>query len=536
MSKLISFLVPTRNLEHLNAQFDHFEKSTTDLSAIEFLIKIDSDHQAADAFMQEQVKRRPFKIRYISAPRMAGIFSLWAGVEQLLALVDDSSYFIQILSDEPYYTTQGWDQILRRYIGFYPDHVFRLRLSDVKFNNYATHYECAFRCDSFPIYTRRWLELTEGAGDCWGSDAYHQCVAYQLSLGPGGYFNFHRERSLCRDVPATDLKMGGLGFCVGVSEEMQRERHIRNLREWRRLSGYKMQERFSYLARRMYCYIWAIEHKIPAFQLVTDKKKKQILVVSEAGDVVYSVSYQLQMPIIVMQNLMRDMYTAYWFRSSYFLQNFKFISHRLYLFRCKLQRMVGKIKGFILNSSWLPRMYRSYGSTKAEQLMLMTLKVVSGVWSLVGAILSLAYSVAKKILYPFVLLARIVLPKQVRAYIKPKLVGIVETVRHVNARIRGALTGGISGIVKNIEERYREYYASRSEQDIAERLVASEFLGYRSPGLEVVYSSRCRLPPGVKHLTVDERSHSKQVMQGIMLQRLKFRNKVFSDLQMPVEG
>src|SRR3990167_7982025 len=357
MNRLISFLVPSRCLEHRNQQFDAFEKNTADPSAIEFLVKFDDDHEEAQVFIEDQIKKRPFQIKYIITPRVEGTFSLWIAVEQLFGLSDRSSYFVQVLSDEPHFMTPNWDEVLRGYIGFYSDHVFRLRLSTMKHNNYASHYECTFRCDSFPIYTRRWLELTEGTGDCWGSDAYQQCVAFHLGLGPGGYFNYYREGSLCRDVPVNNIEMGGLEFGVGVSEAMQRERQIRNLREWRRLTTYQMQENFSYLARRIFCYIWANENKIKSFTLIADVSKKTVMVVGSDGSVLREVSYRLQPSVIYIQNFVRDFNTLHLVSASRTIQQFKmsamgfFDKYRLH-YRSKRGRfsVLAMLKSFIIKA------------------------------------------------------------------------------------------------------------------------------------------------------------------------------------------
>lgn len=309
MQKLISFIIPTRRLNNVAGFFDNIEQTVSDPSCVEVLIKFDDDQEGVLEFIENEIRKRPFTIKYIITPRFEGTFSLWIGMESLFYLTDPTSYFIQILSDEPRFKTHHWDKILRKYIGFFPDDVFRLRLSVMKYANYSSHYECTFRPDSFPICTRRWLELTEGTGDCWGSDAYHQCVAYHLSLGPGGYFNFYREGGLWRDVVMNEIELSGLEFGVGVKLEDQLERHKRNLREWNRLTSHVMQEHFSYLARRIYCYIWAHEHGIKEFHFVNYPNRKVLALKLPDGRKVIEVSYGVQRFVIYTQNLIRRVLT-----------------------------------------------------------------------------------------------------------------------------------------------------------------------------------------------------------------------------------
>ncbi len=307
MEKLISFIIPSRYLENVRSFLDNIEQTISDPSQVEVLIKLDDDLPESRPFIEAEVNKRPFDIKYIITPRLEGIFSVWLPVEQLFFM--SSGHFIQILSDEPRFKTKHWDLILQKYKKFFPDDVFRLRLSSMKIANYATHYECTFRPDSFPIYTRKWLELTEGAGNCWGSDAYQQCVAFHFALGPGSYFNFYREGGHCRDVVVHEIEMDGLEFGVGVSPEDQVVRHKRNLKEWNRLTSHQMQEHFSYLARRMYCYMWAYTNQIKEFKLITKEHRRTISIVDREGKELLEVSYAVQRLVVYSQNLLRKVLT-----------------------------------------------------------------------------------------------------------------------------------------------------------------------------------------------------------------------------------
>lgn len=310
MSKLITFITPSRRLDNIKGLIDNLAETTAEPSRIELLIKFDDDQEGVVEFIENEIKTAPFSIRYIRTPRLEGIYSVWVAMEHLFFVSDPDSYFYQIISDEPRFLTKHWDVLLEKYKGFFEDDLFRLRLSDVKLCNYSSHYECTFRPDSFPIYTRRWLELTEGTGDCWGSDAYQQCVAFQLSMGSGGYTNFYRIGGVCRDIPIFDIKLGGLEFCVGVSAEDQRERHKRNLREWARLTSFEMQEHFSYLARRMDAYIFAHENNLRNFKLVKNCAQKTVDIKTGDGYLVKEYCYSLSRLYIYTQNISRAVFVG----------------------------------------------------------------------------------------------------------------------------------------------------------------------------------------------------------------------------------
>lgn len=483
MEKLITFIVPTRNLTHLRTQLDNFERTTFDYSKIEFLIKVDSDHEGASAFIEEQISIRPFKIRYISTPRIDGTFSLWIAVDQLFGMVDKSCYFVQVLSDEPYFMTPDWDSVLERYVGLFPDHVFRLRLSDVKFNNYASSYECAFRCDSFPLYTRRWLELTEGTGDCWGSDAYQQLVAFHMSLGTGGYTNYYRHDSICRDIPVLDLKMGGLDFGVGVSSEMQKERHLRNLVEWNRLSTYKMQLHFSYLARRVFCYISATQLNIDSFQLVRDINEKKVKVVSADGSVILERSYKIQKGIIYFQNITRNIRTLYWIQlSPNALMAYHVIKSKLNRLSAIRSRLINKIK-------------------------IMSFMIIYHLISLMKFFAKETAHMMRLFLHNTILFKSIKQPLITSTLIK---------------RLPNTIRQQVESIV-----RFFNIFNRNIGDPSKSKVRRNEFLELNSPGINVLYKNKFRLSPGVKPPTAEERAVALSIIEGLQNNRDKYRNMEF---------
>lgn len=304
MQKLISFIIPSRSPQNVVHFLNTLKDTTKEPSMIEVLLKLDDDFIEETKIITEQLHTWPFDIKYIHTPRLEGIYSLALAVEQLFHLTADS-YFVQILSDEPFFTTMHWDIRLAKYIHFFPDDIFRLRLSKYKFKNYSTHYECVVQPDSYPIYTRKWLELTQGTGDCWGSDAYHQCIAFHLGLGSRNYSNFFSENSHYRDIPIINITMGGLDFGVGLTAEVLRQRTRRNLKEWNRLSSFHAQEKFSYLARRIECAIYAHSHKIQNYTLKNNKLRKSVSLINQNNAIVIEISYGLPRLRIGMENLTR---------------------------------------------------------------------------------------------------------------------------------------------------------------------------------------------------------------------------------------
>ena len=265
---LISFLIPSRNTFFLKRFFDHLEKNTSNKEQIEVLIKLDDDIDYSN-FIRESKLNYTFHIEFLISPRLEGQPSLWFSVEQLYKLCNVDSYFIQILSDEPYIITEGWDKILESYKDFFSDGVFRLRTSNLKYFNYSNEFDCVTKPDSYPIYTRKWLDLTLGTGDCWGSDAYQQLISYYLSLGPLNYLNFFtRGGAISRDIPIEGIKYSGLEWGVGVDGEKLIYIKEYMLNEWNRLISKKNLENISYKSMRIFLYIFAKSINLKKFTIV----------------------------------------------------------------------------------------------------------------------------------------------------------------------------------------------------------------------------------------------------------------------------
>ena len=265
---LVSFLIPSRNILFLTRFLDYLEKNTIHKKDIEVIIKLDDDLDYSD-FIKKTQKNYDFNIKFLISPRLEGQPSLWFAVEQLFQLSNQNSYFIQILSDEPHIITYGWDEILKKYKNFFVDDVFRLRTSNLKYFNYTNEYDCVTKPDSYPIYTRRWLELTIGCGDSWGSDAYQQLISYYLSLGPLNYLNFEtRSGALSRDIPINEIEYSGLEWGIGVEGEYQKYIKSYMINEWHRLISKRTLENISYKSMRIFLFIFAKSIKLKKFQIL----------------------------------------------------------------------------------------------------------------------------------------------------------------------------------------------------------------------------------------------------------------------------
>jgi hypothetical protein len=320
---LASLLVPSRRPHQFEGLIASLHNTISDHRSVEVLVKIDDDDlQAVEAY-RAIARNSSINCRLIIGPRLGGVFTLWVGMEEALAQADERAYFVMALTDEGRFLTKGWDDILRSYVGFFDDHAFRLRLSKVTaLIQYANYLTCSTMPESFPIFTRRWLELTEGfTRFSYGFDAYQQAIATRLALDDRVHHDIWNSGGRFRDVPIHGIELRGIEFNKDVSEVEACTRMIMGTREWLRLVSYKEQEHMSYLATKLRLYIWAKASQQTSFRLRHSSFLKTVSVEQESGIVVSTQGYRI------------SRLRAYWF---YFRIFFGLLPARLRYWRQEL--------------------------------------------------------------------------------------------------------------------------------------------------------------------------------------------------------
>lgn len=277
MSTLVSLIVPSRRPAQLKGFLDSIENTTINFNKVEVLVKIDDDRQDLFREILEGIKSRPFRIKIITSPRLGGQFTLWVAYEEMLDQVESSTYFVAMLTDEARFETYGWDEKLEKYVGFFADNVFRLRISQSRYVNNVDLLSCAYLPECFAIFTKKWLEIVEGFGDSYAPDTHHQMIAFHLASGKSGITSSYHEDAIFRDIPLHDISVGGFDWGLDVPNDQSKAHELRMIWEWHRLIGYSAQKQFSYYARRIRAYIWAYENNIEYFRIEGNYKKVQLI-------------------------------------------------------------------------------------------------------------------------------------------------------------------------------------------------------------------------------------------------------------------
>ncbi|MEQ9116306.1 MAG: hypothetical protein RLN62_05875 [Rickettsiales bacterium] len=219
------------------SQFIENIEQTADFpEQIEVLVNIDTGDALMKDCIQEKIKNSKLKISYITTKLENGFFDLWKPLNKLYKLTDKNAYFVTNLFDEMRFATNGWDNILREYINYYPDGYFRLRCSQFKHRNYFDLWECGFAPDSIAFYTRNWLDVGGDWNPCFGPDSFQQCVAYYLCKDD----HFSSE-SVNRDIAIPNIRILGEGASIGLDEEDSRKRGAGHLKTWFKLFAAKNQ-------------------------------------------------------------------------------------------------------------------------------------------------------------------------------------------------------------------------------------------------------------------------------------------------------
>ncbi len=271
---LVSIHIQTNSPDNFTTFCDRIANSCDDPSRIEVIVKIDDDHVALNELLPREVERQPFQLKFISTPLVGGFFALWESMNDMLAITDPGAYFLLNLNDEMYFSRRGWDTRLERYVGLYPDHLYRLRTSVYKTRNYFDHWECGFAPETSAVTTKRWIETGGNWNPCLGPDTFQQCVAYYFNL-----INRRLPKPRYREIPIEDIEFGGEGAYLGLTGKALRRRVRGATRAWFRLMSAEIQEEAARRAAKLHAAISAHEHGLGMEAVHVNKVARTVAVV-----------------------------------------------------------------------------------------------------------------------------------------------------------------------------------------------------------------------------------------------------------------
>lgn len=310
-SKLISIQLNSNRGAQLSAYFDNIEETADNPRDIEVIVNIDLGDKVMKALLDKEILTRKFTLKYIQTPAPKSFFDMWKPLNNILAVTDPNAYFLLNISDEMFFATKGWDTILKKYVGYFPDHYFRLRASRNKFRNYFDRWECNFIQDSIPITTKKWVDAGGNWNPCFGPDSFQQLVAFYLMKES----QFTNE-NLLRDIPIVDIEFFGDVPAVGVSPDKHWKMQRESIRAMQKCQSYKMQLEAKRRAMIIKANIIAKSKNLLGCTINQNTWRKRIEIINDKK-IIYKMSYKLSRISIFLTNQYRKLYFYNYFGTGF---------------------------------------------------------------------------------------------------------------------------------------------------------------------------------------------------------------------------
>src|SRR6266850_2703379 len=276
---LVSYQLASKYPENLRGLLDNLEGLARDPTCFEVLVKVDTEDRATQSLVAAEAQLRKCHVRAMITPRGKGYEELWIALNELFRLTNPSAYFVCNVNDEVRIRAKDWDDRLRRYVGLFPDHIFRLRTSKLKLRNYFDFWECGFAPESYAFFTKRWLDICGDWNPCFGPDSSQQYIAYYLA-----YANYPGIRQFNRDVPILDIGWVGEGVGRGLASEQQIQRTASNCRLGMRQVSHPMQQELFRRARLLQAHIMQAECALQCRIDIVDERSTRTVLLRDADD------------------------------------------------------------------------------------------------------------------------------------------------------------------------------------------------------------------------------------------------------------
>lgn len=306
---LLSIHLQSNRPDNFTSYMENLVGSADDPSRIEVVVKIDDTDVPMNKLLPELVEKYKdtITLKFISTPLVGGFFELWRSMNDMLKVCHPHAYFLWNMNDEMAVLNKGWDTALTKYVGMFPDHLFRLRTSVFRSRNYYDYWECGFAPETSAITTKRWLDICGDWNPCLGPDSFNQCVAYYL-----GYHDRFYKLRVDRDIPVHDFVFSGEGAFIGMSGEALYRRARGACKAWYRLMSHEIQQEASHRAQRLMANIWA-QRQFRQFRIDdnTARKRFEVYNLEDANRRPDLFPYKLSKIRIGLTNMYRA--TAYYY-------------------------------------------------------------------------------------------------------------------------------------------------------------------------------------------------------------------------------
>lgn len=301
----------------------NIEETSSNPSDIEVLINTDAGDDECKKTIELLQSKTAIQLRFIQTNIIKSYKDLWKPLNELLKHTDPSSHFVANFSDEFRFKTKGWDDVIRKYINYYEDGVFRVRLSRYRYYSYSDFWECVFAPDSLAFYSKKWLDIVGMWCPCLGPDSWQQLVSYYLiTARKFSHIQYNR------DIVEPFIEFKGEGVSVGLDKAAIKERVKNNVELWFETVSHEMQEKAKYAAANLQAHIMTSDtssrslittnkpnifqnKKIGEILFHNDSNKKKIRFFYH-GHQIYTLSYKLnKWKFFIINNLRKINFSYY---------------------------------------------------------------------------------------------------------------------------------------------------------------------------------------------------------------------------------
>jgi hypothetical protein len=324
---LLSINLNSNRPEAITGLINNVENTANNPSQIEIIFHIDIGDKICRDLLIDFKNKSKVKIKFIETDIIKSYFDLWKPLNELLKLTDPDVYFITNFSDEFRFQTNGWDDIIKKYISYYEDDIFRIRLSRYRYRNYDDPWQCVFAPDSLAFYTKKWMDIVGIWCPCLGPDSWQQLVSYYL-INSRKFDHIQYNR----DVAEPFIKFSGEGAGIGLIEEQSKKRVEDNLKLWFETVSHEMQEKAKHAASLLKANIimYSIDNmdkttfnlysntKPPIFKnkdlakiIFEDSKEKKSIEFKFENKIIYKIDYNLSKWKFLVINNYRKTHFAY---------------------------------------------------------------------------------------------------------------------------------------------------------------------------------------------------------------------------------
>lgn len=290
--KILSVHLPSNRPPFFHRLVEGLAKNAADRSSFEVVVKIDE----GDAAMAAEVEtlRREFgvAITTVVSPPPRDYFDMSRFYNDIFAAASTAAYFCWHVNDEVIVESEQWDNLLRRYVGFFKDDLFRLKISpDKMFRNILDIHDVNLYAD-FPITTRRWLDLTDGWVQGHGPEPYQEGISFLLA-----------QRGIHRNVPLPDFHVAGDEPGRNIDPARAGIREQRMCLHWDQNMEPGLREIMTRCARRIELCITAANMGLSGYTLQENIPGKYISLVASDRSVASRLWYQVDPLRIHWENL-----------------------------------------------------------------------------------------------------------------------------------------------------------------------------------------------------------------------------------------